>query len=185
MTKRSCLFLLVLLYAAPYVHAAPATTEPAKTDASKKVEQAEVGALVPFETHDGYFVSNRFEPDAAASFVVLRDQKAFDEVFGVARVMNDKSRRLPADAFEAKLVAAAVLRGKALVTYKPESVKVAAGVLTIRYSTTSQPSDSATFACPLILSIPKGNYAAVVFIQDGKAVKTVELPDGRGTTHPG
>jgi hypothetical protein len=51
---------------------------------------------VAFQVHDGYFVSNQFEPDAATSFVVLKDQAAFDQVFGIARVMRDKSLRLAA-----------------------------------------------------------------------------------------
>ena len=33
---------------------------------------------IGFETHDGYFVSNQFEADAAVSFVVITDQPAFD-----------------------------------------------------------------------------------------------------------
>jgi len=39
---------------------------------------------VKFDVYGGYFVSNKFEPQAPASFVVLQDQKAFDEVFGIA-----------------------------------------------------------------------------------------------------
>ena len=130
---------------------------------------------IPFDTHDGYFVSNKFEPDASTSFVILRDQKAFDEVFGVARVMKDKARRLAPDAFETKIVVAVVKREKAVVNYKMEAVNAEAGVLAIRYVTTSKPSDTATFACPLILSIAKGDYAAVQFIEDGKVVKKIEL----------
>ena len=47
-----------------------------------------------FDTYSGYFVSNKFEPNAAESFVVINDQEQFDKVFGVAMVMGDKSHRL-------------------------------------------------------------------------------------------
>ena len=53
---------------------------------------------VEFDTHDGYFVSNQFEAKAATSFVVIKDQAAFDKVFGVGMVMGDKHHRLPAAA---------------------------------------------------------------------------------------
>ena len=134
-------------------------------------------APIPFETHDGYFVSNKFEPDAAESFVVVRDQKAFDEVFGSGFVMNDKHHRLPAKAFESKMVVAAIKRGKAVWTYKVESVTAEAGVLTVRYSATSVPQPTAEFASPLILSVPKGDYSSVRFVDGEKLVKTIEVND--------
>ena len=33
------------------------------------------GAKLTFDTYSGYFVSNKFEPDAAVSFVVITDQE--------------------------------------------------------------------------------------------------------------
>ena len=151
--------------------------KPADAPASRLAAQS-----VAFDTHDGYFVSNKFEPDAAASFVVLKGQQAFDAVFGVAFVMGDKSHRLPADAFSTKMVVAAIKRGKAAWTFKVESVTVGAGVLTVYYTATAQPSDSAEFACPLIVSVPKMTCDAVKFVEDGKAVKRIEM--GEATTRP-
>ena len=43
-------------------------------------------AKLKFDTYSGYFVSNRFEPNAAESFVVINDQEHFDTVFGAAFV---------------------------------------------------------------------------------------------------
>jgi hypothetical protein len=126
-------------------------------------------------TYSGYFASNQFEPDAPASLVVISDQKQFDQVFGVAFVMGDKSHRLPKDAFQSLLVLAIIKRGKATWAYKVEGVSLKAGVVEFRYSTTETKSDSATFACPLIVSIPKGRYTAVQFVEGGKPVKKVEI----------
>ena len=124
-----------------------------------------------FETQTGYFVSNQFEPAAPTSFVVLTDQAAFDKVFGVAMVMHDKSHRLAPDAFAAKLVVAVIHRGKMVVEYKVEQVTADGKTLTIRYTTKSEPSATAEFACPLIISIAKAEYDTVRFVEDGKEIK--------------
>ena len=141
----------------------------------------QVAAAVPAtrpvaaETLDGYFVSNQFEPASAASFVIARDQKAFDQVFGIAQVMRDKAHRLPPDAFDSKIIVAVIKRGNATVKYKVDSVNDEAGVLAIHYTTHSQASNTATFACPLILSTPRGDYASVQFIEDGQVVKKMDF----------
>ena len=130
---------------------------------------------VAHDTHDGYFVSNKFEPGAPTSFVVLKDQPSFDEVFGVGMVMRDKSHRLPPAAFEKKMVVAAIHRGKAMVTYKVESVTAEAQTLIVRYTATSKPDATAEFACPLIISLDKGDYKSVRFVESGKAIKSLSL----------
>jgi len=132
-------------------------------------------AKLPFDTYSGYFVSNRFEPKTPQSFVVIADQKQFDKVFGVAMVMGDKSHRLPKDAFNSNLVVAAIHRGSAIWNFKMEGVSIKDDVVELRYTTTSKKYDSAAFACPLIVSIPKGKYKAVQFIENKKPVKKVEL----------
>jgi hypothetical protein len=133
------------------------------------------GTKLPFDTYDGYFVSNKFEPDAAKSFVVIDSQERFDKVFGVAMVMRDKSHRLANDAFQSNLVIAAIKRDRAFWTFKVEGVSVKGGVVELRYATTSKQSNTATFACPLIVSIPKGKYNAVRFVEDKKTVNEVQV----------
>jgi hypothetical protein len=136
---------------------------------------AETPAKLEFKTYSGYFVSNKFEPDAPSSIVVLDNQKQFDQVFGVAFVIGDKSPRLAPDAFKSQLVLAAIRRGKAFCTYKVSSVTEKGGVVHLRYQTMSKKSDSATFACPLIISIPKGKYQAVEFHENDKLVKRLAI----------
>ena len=128
-----------------------------------------------FKTYSGYFVSNQFEPDAPSSFVVMGNRKQFDQVFGVAFVIGDKSPRLAPGALETELVLSAIRRGKAFCTYEVSSVTERGGVVRLRYRTTSKKSDSASFACPLIISIPKGKYQAVEFHENGKLVKRLEI----------
>jgi len=141
---------------------------------------------IGFETHEGYFVSNKFEADAAVSFVVITDQPAFDKVFGVAMVMGDRSHRLPRAAFDKNFVVAAIHRGNALLTYQVTSVTAEAQTLTVRYTTKGTPDANAQFACPLILSLYKGDYRSVRFVENGKAVKRLPLaPQGVGPAKPG
>ncbi|MCX6998610.1 MAG: hypothetical protein NTV49_16385 [Kiritimatiellaeota bacterium] len=133
-----------------------------------------------FDTYSGYFVSNQFEPDAPVSFVVIGDQQQFDKIFGAAFVMRDKAHRLPPNAFESLLVIAAIHRGAAVWEYKVEGVVLRAGVVELRYATTATKSASATFACPLIVSIPRGGYQAVQFVEDGKRVKQLARAEQGG-----
>ncbi len=136
-------------------------------------------ATLPHDTYTGYFVSNKFEPNTAQSFVVLADQDRFDKVFGVAFVMNDKSHRLPKDAFETLMVIATIKRGNAFWKYKVASVTVNGGVVQLRYNATSRKTPATTFSCPLIVSIPKGKYKAVDFIEGDEKLKTAELDKDR------
>ena len=120
-------------------------------------------------------MSNKFEPNADASFVAIADQTQFDDVFGAAFVMRDKSHRLPNDAFKANLVLAAIHRGNAVWEYKVEGVTQTGGVVELRYTSTATQNPTATFACPLIVSIPKGNYTAIRFVENGKEVRSWRL----------
>ena len=142
--------------------------------AAPKDESAPAKPL-QFDTYAGYFVSNQFEPDAPESFVVLRSQEQFDKVFGVAFVMNDKSHRLPKNAFQSLMIVSPIKRGSATWSYKVEGVSQQAGVVELRYTTSATKSDTATFACPLIVSIPKGDYAAIRFVENGRPVKKLEI----------
>ncbi len=107
--------------------------------------------------------------------MVIADQKRFDEVFGAAYVMNDRSHRLAAGAFDALMVIAPIKRGKTLWNFQVQDVRLEGGVVTLRYTAVGNPQESAEFACPLIVSIPKGDYKAVRFVENEKEVKRVDL----------
>ena len=135
---------------------------------------AEPGKL-KIETYSGYFVSNKFEPQAAVSFVTTRTQKQFDQVFGVAFVMGDKSHRLAPDTFKSQLVLATIKRGMAFCTYQVTAVTEKDGVVQLRYKTTAKKSESASFACPLIISVPHGKYRVIEFHENNKLVKRLAI----------
>ncbi len=147
---------------------------------------------IPFDTYNGYFVSNQFEPDKAESFVVLQDQKAFDDVFGEAAADEDAKaamlpHRLPADVFGSKIVVAAIKRAGAAWEFKVSDVSVDGGVLIVRYTTsTSAKQRVGSFpeiASMLIVSVPKADYAAVEFVAGQERVKKIEMKGA--ATQPG
>jgi hypothetical protein len=135
----------------------------------------ENASAVKHEVFDGYYVMNTFEPKAAESFVAISDQKRFDEVFGVAFVMGDKSHRLPKGAFSRSVVFGMVRRGMAIWDFQVMDVVEADGKLEIRYTAKSSPQASATFANPLIVGVPRKEYKSVTFIENKKRIKTLNL----------
>lgn len=61
------------------------------------------------------------------------------------------------------------------MSYRVERVVVAEKVLVVRYTTQSEPNATAKFACPLILSVAKGDYDHVQFVEDGKEIQSVAI----------
>ena len=131
---------------------------------------------VEYDVYSGYFVSNQFEPDAATSFVVIADQATFDRIFGVAQVMRDQSHRLPPHLFDSHIVLAVIKRGKEMWHLKAKQVSVQNHTLTLGYVAHPKQSGSATFATPLIVSVPRGDYISIRFSENGTPIKTVDLP---------
>ena len=131
--------------------------------------------VIHHTVYDGYFVSNEFEPNIPASFVVLQDQAAFDRIFGVAAVMFDRSHRLQAKAFRSNMVIAVVHRDRANITYRNVLVTRDGTILRVNYTTKEQRSPLTEYASPLILSVPRDTYSAVSFIENDKTVKSLPL----------
>ncbi len=134
------------------------------------------GDKVPFTLHKGYFESNKSGLKGDASYLVITNQKTFDETFGLAVTKGAKPVPLPKDAFETLTVLATIHRGKAVWEYNVKSVTADKDTLCIAYEATSKEgSGTATFASPMVVSVPKGKYTSVVFLENGKKVATVEV----------
>jgi hypothetical protein len=132
-----------------------------------------------------YFEKNNSGLKGDASYLVVQDQKAFDATFGIGRTMRKPPEMLPANAFDKHLVVAVIKRGNAITTYKVDTVKVKDGVVTVSYKAEMGEASTAKFASPLIISIDNGIYKSVQFVENGKAVKTLEIvADGTGAKKP-
>jgi hypothetical protein len=142
--------------------------------AAEKVEAT--GEKLAYEVHSGYFESNKSGLKGENSYLAFTDAKAFDMVFGIGVVMGQKPKLLPKDAFDSYQVFAVIKRGKSIWEYKVEKVTEDAGTVYVQYTATAKDGGgSATFASPLILSVHKGKYSSVVFIENGKKAAKVPL----------
>jgi hypothetical protein len=132
-------------------------------------------AKVDFEAHDGHFESNKSGLKGDASYLAITDRAGFDAVFGTAAVMGKKFNYVPKDAFDKKLVVAVIKRGNAQVEYKVEQVTTADDKLYVQYTAKAKDPTTAKYASPLILTLDKGKYTSVVFIENGKEVGTATV----------
>ncbi|MCX7664264.1 MAG: hypothetical protein N2112_01810 [Gemmataceae bacterium] len=120
----------------------------------------------------GYFEKNSSGLKGEASYLVISDREKFDSIFGVGFVMGPKPVLLPNDADEFKklLVIATIKRGNSITNYEIKGVTITEGVVTLDYKATAEAPSTATFASPLILSIPKEKVKKVIFNENGKKV---------------
>src|SRR5262245_49131220 len=136
------------------------------------------GDKVEYEVHaKGYFEKNTSGLKGDSSYLFLTDDKAFDAVFGVGVTMGTKPNLLPKDAFEKKAVAAVIKRGNAVTDYEVEKVTDDKETLYVQYKAKTGTAGTAKYASPLIVSVPRGKYTSVVFIENGKTVETVKVGD--------
>jgi hypothetical protein len=134
------------------------------------------GSKVEFDVHSGHFEKNNSGLKGDVSFLAFTDRAAFDKVFGIGAVMDKKQNFVPKDAFAKKMVVAVIHRGKAVWTYKVDKVTADGDELYVQYEATPEKeSDTAKFASPLIVSVDKGKYTSVVFIENGKKAGTVNV----------
>jgi len=120
------------------------------------------------------FVKSDAGIDKATHFLLLRDQQDFDKFFGHAAVMWQK-KKLPPPDFTKQVVVAAIHQGKFYTEYKVLSVNNTNSVTTITYTTTTKPTPTTTYACPMILTLPREGLATVIFVENGKPVATLKL----------
>jgi hypothetical protein len=139
------------------------------------------GDKIAFEVFaKGYFVKNNAKLPGNPAYVLIADKKAFDDIFGFGRVMGPAPKLVDAKLFETNLIATVIKSGNTLWKYEVESVSRDKDRLVVKYSAKGMESPSATFRSPLIVSIPRGNYTEVVFVENGKEVgKQKSAPRGK------
>ena len=133
---------------------------------------------VAFQRHDSsYFEKNTSGLKGEKSYLALTDQAQFDKVFGPAARMGNNAF-LPPGAFQNKIVVAAIKRGT-MRRYSNVSVTEENGVLLVSYAAVDDKPGSATYRVPLILSVEKGDYSGVVFMENGQRAGVVCLTQGQ------
>ncbi len=128
------------------------------------------GQPVPYTVHSGYFERNDSGLKGASSCLAIRDRAVFDRTFGVAFTQGKKPNVLPANAFDSRMVAGLIKRGDRVWEYRVEGVTADEGTLSVQYQATPRDGGGATFASPLIVSVPSGPYRTVRFIENGREI---------------
>lgn len=129
---------------------------------------------VKYQQFDSYFEKNNSGLKGDFSYLVIKNQKDFDKVFGVAATMGE-NHFLPDKVFDSMFVVATIKHRSSLRTYEVTQTATVNGNLYVRYNTVDKEPSSATFSSPLILAVPKGNYKKVVFVENGKEVKSIAV----------
>jgi hypothetical protein len=133
------------------------------------------GKEMKFEIHDGHFEKNNSGLKGDSSYLAFTDWKSFDKVFGSAATTK-KQNFVTKDLFDSRMVVAAIKRGDAPWEYKAVKVTTDGGTVYVQYDARKKESaGTARFASPLIVSLDKGKYTSVVFIENGKKVETLKL----------
>ena len=131
---------------------------------------------IAFEVYaKGYFVKNNAKLPGNPAYLVLQDKKAFDEIFGVGVVMGARPKFVDDKLFDKNLLAVVVKSGNVPWKYEVEKVRVDKKQLIIEYKATGKESATAKFASPLIVSVPRGEYSEIVFIENGKEAGKQEV----------
>ncbi len=134
------------------------------------------GDKIDYHVHTGHFEKNNSGLKGESSYLAFTNRQAFDKIFGLAFIAKKKQNFLPKNAFDDHLVAAVIKRGKAVWEYKVDKVTARKATLYVHYQAKAKDSGgAATFATPLILSVKKGSYENVEFIENGKKAGTGEF----------
>ena len=131
-------------------------------NAQPSVRQTKVNHRV----YSSYFESNQSGLKGATSRLVLQNQSDFNRIFGAAATMGNTSF-LPDDAFKNQMIVATIKRGKSIWNYSQVFVDESRNTLTLRYSARAEDGGGASFASPLVVSVPKKSYDSVVFVENG------------------
>lgn len=146
---------------------------------SASAQKSAAGRDVNFQRYDGsYFEKNNSGLKGRTSYLAINSRARFDQVFGPAATMG-QNNFLPDDAFDSKLIVAALRRGGFTSTYDVTRVTAKGGTLYVWYNVKDEPSSSATFSSPLILAVDRNNYSRVVFMEGGKRAASVPLPKSK------
>lgn len=140
------------------------------TSAGKTAAQS---ASLEFQKYENYFEKNNSGLIGATSYLAFKNQKQFDRIFGVAPTMGENNF-LPENAFKSKTIVATIKRG-ALRRYTVEKVTTENRKLIIWYTYKDDAPGTATFASPLILSVAKGKYNEVVFMENNEKAGTARF----------
>lgn len=117
----------------------------------------------------GYFVKNNAPLPGNPAFLVLQDKKSFDQIFGFGAVMGAKPKLVDEKLFEGNVIMVVIKSGSTLWKYEVQKIRRDKDQLVVEYGAMGKES-TAKFNSPLIVSVPRGDFATVVFVENGKEI---------------
>ena len=82
--------------------------------------------------------------------------------------MGPKPKLVDEKLFEGNYIVTVIKSGSTLWKYEVEKVRVDKKQLIVHYTAKGKESASAKYTVPLIVSVPRGDYTEVVFVENGK-----------------
>jgi hypothetical protein len=124
------------------------------------------GKKVKYQLHSGYTVVPGSGLHGSPALAVFTDPSVFDKVLSKDNKKGKKVNLLPEDAFDKKMVVAAVFQGNNIFTYKVVKVTADGETLYVQFQWTSRLGDNPTqsYVSPLLLSVDRGEFSSVVFL---------------------
>jgi hypothetical protein len=124
-----------------------------------------------------YFESNKSGLKGETSRLIFTDAAKFDEVLkAVPPIGGRRTIGVPAEAFKESLVLVVIKRGPQAVTYSDTKASVKDDTLTLEFKSSAPGGAStATFASPLVVTVPKGKIKNVVFVENGTKSEAVPV----------
>jgi len=121
--------------------------------------------------HTGHYEKNKSGLKGDKSFLYFDSLEAFEKVFGTTPPLMGGGRKpnpVTKETFEKNIVVAVITRADAMTTYSEVSAKDDGGTLKVDYKAETEKPGTATFAAPLILTVPAGKIKKVEFKENGK-----------------
>jgi len=137
-------------------------------------------ATLAVRTWGPYFESNKSGLKGDSSFLVITDADKMAAVLRpVPPIGGRKTESVPKDAFDKSIILAVIKRGTQTYDYTFVKAEARDGVVRVEIKSVAKgdPNGSATFATPYVLTIPKGKWKSVEFIDNGKKAATVKLAE--------
>lgn len=121
--------------------------------------------------HTGHYMKKTAGVSGDDVYLTFTDFPAFDQVLGaIPQIGPRKPNPVTADTFQEFDVIVVLKRGQSQAIITEVSATSDGGTLTVAFKTDVRPSGSASFATPLVLTVPKGLTKSVRYVENGKPV---------------
>lgn len=132
--------------------------------------------LVDYYVISDYQPLDSFDSGFSRSCVVLEDIRSFAKAFATTTEEGLRASLIPVSAFQNEMFLGVVRRSRENVfDLAVDSVEDKDGELVFRYTTQSKPPERGENITSLLVAVPRGDYSAVRFVENGEMVKVVPL----------